>query len=115
MKNILLASMLASVTATIPQVTYAAEAKGKPAICQTIGFSKEHCTFIARNGNGSFDVITSDGSLSFDKVGTDSMNVTTTAASGRTEDSGLFTRSQTNRACWIQKDMSGKINGWCVW
>ena len=96
----------------------AGEAKGKPAICQTIGEPKEHCTFIARNGDGSFDIITANERVSFDKVGQDTMNVTWTLPDGRlgaTRDLGVYTRSQANRACWIQKDMSGKTSGWCIW
>lgn len=90
-------------------------ASGKAAICQSDG-PRAPCTFIPRNGDGSFTIISNDGIYDFDKVGQDTMSVSFNSGA-REVDQGLYTRSRSNRACWIQNDPdAGTLSGhWCIW
>ena len=99
----------ASTLTLVGSPSHSKTAAGKAAICQSDG-PKAHCTFIPRNGDGSFTIVTSDGSYDFDKAGQDSMSVSFNNGA-RMVDQGIYTRSRDDRACWVQKG-EGRF---CVW
>lgn len=87
------------------------KARGKAATCLIDDPEKTACTFIPRNGDGSFSIITQYGTYNATKVGQDTMDFAFDNGA-RAVEQGLFTRSRDDRACWIQKEDSRRI---CVW
>jgi hypothetical protein len=103
-----------AVVATVASATVPADAqtraRGKAATCLVDDPEKVPCTFIPKNGDGSFSIITKWGTFHATKVGPDTMDFL--FENGREVEQGLFTRSRDDRACWIQKEDARRI---CVW